>query len=105
MSSVVLADVDLPSGVAVETLVGRVAPPETLQRKSFGRKRQENSNRGRKLIYLDQHGRSGNLPIEVLLALLLLDFECEARAKDALCVCGCPPDEGVNYSRCCSSPS
>lgn len=45
-------DVDLPGGVTVEALVGGVAAPQAL----------------------DQHGGGRYLPVEVLLALLLLYF-------------------------------
>lgn len=59
--------VNVPRCLAVEALVRRIAPPQAL----------------------DQHGGGRNLPIEVLLALLLLHFERKTRTENALCVCVC----------------
>ena len=57
-----LLDVDLPRGLGVEVLVGRVALPQAL----------------------DERGGRGDLPVEVLLTLLLLDLQGEAGAQDSL---------------------
>ena len=57
-----LLQVDLPRGLGVEVLVGGVALPQAL----------------------DEGGGGRDLAVEVLLALLLLDFQGEAGTEDAL---------------------
>lgn len=62
VGAVRVLEIDLPRRSRVEALVGGVTPPQAL----------------------DEHGSCRNLPVEVFLALLLLNFEGKARAEDPL---------------------